>query len=157
MHIKNIGLVNWRKFINDIIVSAPDISGDLSAYLSSFSPMAESFFNEMNILTAVKNNKKSLLIKDIFGISDADSKFSHLPIRLGTIHSVKGETFDATLLILKNRIMNTKYQTILSRCKKDKLLEEELRTLYVAMTRPRKILIIGVPQGDGNMWNAFLN
>jgi len=73
---------------------------------------------------------------------------------LGTIHSVKGETFEAVLLILKERTANNrKYVNLLS---EDISNCEELRNIYVAITRPKKILVIAVPKKDKVGWeNKF--
>jgi len=72
---------------------------------------------------------------------------------LGTIHSVKGETFEAVLLILKERTSGGKYIKLLS---EDINNCEELRNVYVAITRPKKVLVIAVPEKDRVKWeNKF--
>lgn len=76
--------------------------------------------------------------------------------RLGTVHSVKGETFDAILLLVKQKGASARfYRTLLNNeVKTDS--DEELRIVYVAITRPRKVLVIAVPEGDGTVWkNKF--
>jgi len=67
--------------------------------------------------------------------------------RLGTIHSVKGETFEAVLLILKTRGVGKGYARLLQEgaTVSD---SEELRIVYVGMTRPRRILWIAVPNDE---------
>ena len=65
--------------------------------------------------------------------------------RIGTVHSVKGETFDATLLILKERAANNaKYANLLALTNPPSE-HEELRIAYVGMTRPRRVLMLAVP------------
>jgi DNA helicase-2/ATP-dependent DNA helicase PcrA len=73
-----------------------------------------------------------------------NEKVTQRNYRLGTVHSVKGETFDATLLILKTRGIGKAYKTILNQDVSIKD-SEELRIAYVGLTRPRKILILAVP------------
>ena len=74
--------------------------------------------------------------------------------RLGTVHSVKGETFDAVLLLLKKKGVGKHYKTLLQEgVKTDR--NEELRIAYVAMTRPRKLLIIAVPQDAESAWKSY--
>jgi DNA helicase-2/ATP-dependent DNA helicase PcrA len=70
--------------------------------------------------------------------------------RLGTVHSVKGETFEATLLVLKTKGIGKAYKTILNQniSISD---SEELRIAYVGMTRPRKILVLAVPNNDNKI------
>lgn len=73
--------------------------------------------------------------------------------RLGTVHSVKGETFDATLLVLKTKGIGKAYRTILN--ENISISDsEELRIAYVGMTRPRKLLVIAVPnQENKTAWD----
>lgn len=72
------------------------------------------------------------------------------PFYYGTIHSIKGRTFDATLLLLDKKAgTHSNYDTILkSGPKQEEEEEEELRTVYVALSRPRKILMVAVPHTD---------
>jgi len=69
---------------------------------------------------------------------------------IGTVHSVKGETFEAVLLFVKKKGGNGQgYANILE----SKIEEnEELRTIYVGITRPRKVLVLAVPKEDVNVW-----
>lgn len=75
--------------------------------------------------------------------------------RLGTVHSVKGETFEAILLLLKQKGASGKfYRTLLNNeVKTDS--DEELRIVYVAITRPRKFLMIAVPNQCVSYWEDF--
>lgn len=65
----------------------------------------------------------------------------------GTIHSVKGKTFDSVLLIL-----NSNHGNLLG---KDLIENEELRNIYVGMSRAKHILNIAVPEKDFNKWEDF--
>lgn len=65
----------------------------------------------------------------------------------GTIHSVKGKTFDSVLLIL-----NSNYGNLLG---KDLIDKEELRNIYVGMSRAKHILHIAVPENDYNNWKDY--
>ncbi len=63
-------------------------------------------------------------------------------ITYSTVHGVKGETFDAILLL----VTSTKGQTLTpSLLVKGDLSEENMRIAYVAMTRPRKYLAVAMP------------
>jgi len=73
--------------------------------------------------------------------------------RLGTVHSVKGETFDAVLLLLKKKGVGKHYKTLLQKYVKTDQ-NEELRIAYVAITRPRKLLMIAVPQDAESAWKS---
>ncbi|MFR1802917.1 MAG: hypothetical protein ACLSWS_12885, partial [Faecalispora jeddahensis] len=56
---------------------------------------------------------------------------------------VKGETFDATLLIVESSRGSTITPSLLS---KGELDCELMRIAYVAMTRPRKLLVVSIPK-----------
>jgi len=155
LYIQKNGLVTWRKFIHHIVKKTPRASGRVSDWLSSSSSVFGVIFKIDNINEAVKRGKGALMIEDIFS-KPTDCESLNLPIRVGTIHSAKGETFEATLVVLDSKANNTKYKTIIDRCTGESLLEEELRTVYVAMTRPKRFLMLGVPIGDGENWYNFL-
>lgn len=74
---------------------------------------------------------------------------------VGTIHSVKGETYDAVLLFLNNASgCRTLYSNIFKKADDEMKDEEreEMRIVYVGLTRAKKILIIAVPDGNKNIW-----
>lgn len=60
-----------------------------------------------------------------------------------SVHGVKGETFDATLLVVDNVRGNTVTPSLLTR---GDLNNELMRIAYVAMTRPRKLLVVSIPK-----------
>lgn len=62
---------------------------------------------------------------------------------MSSVHGVKGETFDATLLLVDSLTGKTITPAFLS---KGDLDSELMRIAYVAMTRPRKILVVAVPK-----------
>jgi DNA helicase-2/ATP-dependent DNA helicase PcrA len=66
--------------------------------------------------------------------------------RITTIHSVKGESLDAVLLV-SARDRKSKGGHVEQRLDDPK--SENARFAYVAMTRARNLLVIAVPQGDG--------
>lgn len=60
-----------------------------------------------------------------------------------SVHGVKGETFDATLLVVDSVRGNTVTPSLLTR---GDLNNELMRITYVAMTRPRKLLVVSIPK-----------
>ena len=74
-----------------------------------------------------------------------------------SVHGVKGETFDATLLIVDSLRGNTITPSLLT---KGALDNELMRIAYVAMTRPRKLLVVSIPKqktlGDMNRFPCEL-
>ena len=65
-----------------------------------------------------------------------------MPVTVETIHAAKGKTYEAVMLVLSSR----------GKCTPKVLSDEppdpkETRTAYVAMTRPRSVLVVAVPKG----------
>jgi hypothetical protein len=70
-----------------------------------------------------------------------------------SVHGVKGESFDATLLMVEGKSGNTITPHLLN---KGNLDSELMRIAYVAMTRPRKLLAVSIPkQKAKNALNRF--
>jgi len=63
-----------------------------------------------------------------------------------TVHGVKGESYDAVLLLINRTKGNTLTPSLLF---KGSLDNELMRIAYVAMTRPRKILVVSIPKISG--------
>jgi len=58
------------------------------------------------------------------------------------VHGVKGETYDGILLLIPSR--NGKITPGI--LQNGDLNSEEMRIAYVAMTRPRKLLVVAMPR-----------
>jgi len=80
---------------------------------------------------------------------DLDIGETTLDYYCGTIHSVKGKSFDAVLLLLKSQCTN--------KLGDDLMDETELRNVYVGMSRARHILDIAVPTDNLIKWKGFFN
>ena len=63
-------------------------------------------------------------------------------VRLGTIHQVKGESIDAVLVIGSTKFWNSVMAAVRSGDN-----TEDRRLAYVAMTRARHLLVVGLPKG----------
>jgi hypothetical protein len=73
-----------------------------------------------------------------------------------TVHAAKGTSLDAVLIVLKKKGASGPYYANLI-AKKVGLYEcEELRIVYVALTRARRILWLLVPEGDQVTWSRYL-
>ncbi len=105
----------------------------------------------------VKTSKSNFLIKELFHKVET----SDLQFNLGTIHSVKGQTFEATLLFLKKKTVKN-YSTVLANnynepdeAKRRKDMEE-LRLVYVACSRPKRLLWLAVPNDNVQIWKHYM-
>ena len=66
-----------------------------------------------------------------------------------SVHGVKGETFEAILLIVdKTKGANTLTPNLLNTCNLD---NELIRIAYVSITRPRKLLVVSMPKTNTNL------
>ncbi|MEQ6123993.1 ATP-dependent helicase [Pseudotenacibaculum sp. MALMAid0570] len=108
---------------------------------------------DSGITLNINTENGDILIDDYYA-SNLNSNSIH-PFYYGTVHSVKGKTFEAVLLLLgKKAIRNyvniinvPDFNALPDNCK------EELRIVYVGITRPRKVLIMAVPDSDVEVWN----
>ena len=77
-------------------------------------------------------------------LADFIEKKAIAGVTISSVHGVKGETFDAVLLIVDStRGANTLTPTVLNN---SPLTDELIRIAYVAMTRPRKLLVVSIPK-----------
>lgn len=97
-------------------------------------------------------------VSDIFKIKTRDGKspnFKKIPLKnyfekkaegdytRSSIHGVKGETYDAVLIYIKSKTGKTLTPKFLM---EGDLEDELMRIAYVAMTRPRRLLMIAMPE-----------
>lgn len=148
--IESNGFAKYRKEIYSFITSLPRADGQLGDWVDE----ANNKLQNQNILSfTLNNNNRKLFFDDIYNI---DSKsIDREEYKLGTIHSVKGETFDAVLIFLKTRGLGEGYKKMLNRGDTTKDTEE-MRIVYVGITRPRKLLHLAVPEDDLEVWRKRL-
>jgi len=139
-------LLTFRSEVYEFIISLPDTKNiTIKDFIKVINENYEGFDLKLK-------EDSSLLISELFtgtGIQE------HKNCRIGTIHSVKGETFEAILLFLNTRVSKN-YTTLIKAGNYH--LEEEMRNVYVAITRPRKLLMIAVPnEKNKEAWEQVLN
>ena len=152
--IETIGFIKHRTIVSNYISILPNTNTSLGNWLDA----ANAAFASKNIQHFLQINPESrnFTFSQIF--LNEDDIVTETNYRIGTVHSVKGETFDATLLILKERAANnSKYVNLLA-VTNPPSENEELRIAYVGMTRPRRILILAVPNEACRVaWQNKLN
>lgn len=143
------GFLNHRKHIFQLVNSlAPTKGKTLTQWITLSNTLLQA--NGINIQLAINQQNGAILIEELFG-GDLNKRDLH-PFYYGTIHSAKGKTFEAVLLILgKKPGNNSFYSTMLTKGPKPGE-EEELRNVYVAISRPRKILMMATPNEDVELW-----
>lgn len=150
--IRRIGFVNFKSQIFNFINLLPETDTTLGNWVNKTNQILTE--KKLKFQLNITNAGTSYTFKQVF--LNESEKVADRNYRLGTVHSVKGETFDATLLILKTKGIGKAYKTILNQ--NISISEsEELRISYVGMTRPRKILVIAVPnQENKTAWENKL-
>ena len=131
--------------------------------LGTWAVEASQYFANTSVLShvAIRIKRKSnvcdyasLKFGDVFGHpadEDVTGEFC-----LGTVHAVKGQSLEAVLLVLKNKPPSSKaYPKLIVEATLGST--EELRIVYVGLTRAQRVLSLAVPFSDVDAWTAYLS
>ena len=150
--IEKYGFVDFRKYVFECINILPKTDCTIGEWVEKANSIFEE--NDIQLNFSIKNSKKYLSFDELFGMDN--KQITLTDYRLGTVHSIKGETFEAVLVILRKKGIGRDYKTLL----KDNVKigeNEELRIVYVGITRPRRLLVLAVPdQANKEAWEAKL-
>lgn len=151
--IEQNGFIQHRRLVHQIIDLLPKTNCTLHEWISKTNEL----FNDdgLDITLAIKAKNGNITFEEIFDKNNP--RLTGIDYKLGTIHSVKGETFEAVLVILKRRGIGKYYKNLIT---ENVGIEdnEELRIVYVGVTRPIKLLVLAVPDNDKQSWETkFLN
>ena len=129
------GILEYRSFLHDFLKRLPSANGNLGTWVDVVN-------KQINSRLSISDEARAVPIGNLFSTVEKEA----LPFNytIGTVHSVKGETFEAVLLFLKTRGVGRNYTTLISKNISTEE-EEELRIVYVGITRPRKLLLIATP------------
>ena len=150
--IDKMGFINFRKNIYGLINILPETKCTLGEWIDGANAVFQE--NKINIELKIKKSQRDLSFDALFGIDN--KQVTESIYRISTIHSIKGETLDAVLVILKKKGIGSFYKTMLNNniSISD---EEELRIVYVGITRPRRLLVLAVPDEENKAaWEARL-
>jgi len=150
-YIEKKGFINHRFSIYKMLNHLPAASGNLQQWVDSANALLPASSRKFSITDEAKH----LDMENLFSL--AEKELSFIDYSPGTVHSVKGETFEAVLLFLKTRGIGRNYTTLLRQnISPDD--EEELRIVYVGITRPRKLLMIAVPdEANQKAWQQKIS
>lgn len=154
---------NWKNFVIDVICEMPNVNLGVDDWVKAckktYIKILEKYGfqlingidieNVFKIKTRDNNNPnfKVLPLKDFF------EKKINTDYTRSSIHGVKGETYDAVLIYIKSIKGNTLTPKFLS---EGDLNKELMRIAYVGMTRPRRLLMIAMPNDeDVNLYSRF--
>ena len=147
---------SWKNFVIDILINMPDVDMEIAEWVKNFSTIFVevcknceyeiSTNKEIKVTFKIKrNDKKSPDFKKI-SLKKFFEKKNEEKYTRSSIHGVKGESYEAVLLYIKN----CKGSTITPKLLMEGKLEQELmRLAYVAMTRPRRLLMLAMPDTKG--------
>jgi len=152
-YIEKDGFIRQRTEVFEFLKLLPSCKGHMiGAWINAANQKIAAA--GMNFRLNFDNRHRNLIIDNIF--AKEIQMPNRLPFYSGTIHSVKGRTFDAVLLMLDKRAgTHSNYVNILRNGPKENE-EEELRAVYVGLTRPTKILMLAVPSSDVPQWKVKL-
>lgn len=144
------GMFKYRKIIYSFIRKFPSTYATGEEFLKNLKIV----FPRFKILLQINNDAKTLCIQKLF--AGSEKSLATKDFTTGTVHSVKGETYEAVLLFLKKKGIGRNYTTMIQQ-NVSIIDEEELRIIYVGVTRPRKFLMIAAPdEVNKNAWLAKL-
>lgn len=152
--LKHISFSEWRACLFHLLRSLPTTDLILSDWAKQANLILTTTRGLDKVSVQIKKNSGKcrygeLHFDDIFGDYGSGYDERNGPY-FGTVHSVKGRTFDGIMIVLKKKAgQSGNYTNILNM---DIIQNEELRILYVAITRPRRLLIVVVPQEDEKQW-----
>jgi hypothetical protein len=147
------GFSNWRASVFEVLASLPKTDAKLSQWVTAANLVAHSSPALCGIELTIKGNSR----KCRYGDLSFESVFGRIESRrpdpecyLGTVHSVKGKSLPAVMLVLKRRAgRSANYVNLLGT---DITTNEELRILYVALSRASQLLVVAVPHQDVATW-----
>ncbi len=145
--IAEIGFRAHREKLFKFIQKLPSTNNTLFNWVTEL--------QQKGINLTVELDKANIRIESLFRTSN--HQLRQVRPYLKTIHSVKGMTLEAVLVFLSKKAGRTNYTTILRDSIRYNIDNtEELRIVYVACTRPKKLLWIAVPSEDIDCWRNRL-
>lgn len=144
----------WRYVVIDFLIKLPNANLPLEEWITQMRKVLENTLMENSL--SIRDNRS---IEDIVKIKKRDDEIRHfksIPLRqyfevqskdnkytLSSVHGVKGKTYDALMLIVESKTGKTITPAMLN---DGDLNDENMRIAYVAMTRPRKVLVVAMPK-----------
>lgn len=142
----------WYECIIDLVSDAPCINMAIGEWIKLY----EAHFCQVTskYMIPIHSGKE---LSEIFKIKARDNKIPHFKsievlkffekkqqneYTRSSVHGVKGETYDAVLLLINSKKGNTLTPSFME---KGDLNSELMRIAYVAMTRPRRLLMVAMP------------
>lgn len=147
-----IGFKQYRQRIFKVMNLLPETDKAIDEWVDLANKSLPSIMPDTTL--SITRDGAPLTLDTLF--SSEKKEVNELPYRIGTVHSVKGETFKAVLVLLKTKGRDKYYRTLIKN-NVSTAENEELRIVYVAITRPRRLLVLAVPnENDKEAWMTKL-
>lgn len=152
---KYVTYSDWKNAILQLLTSLPLATLALSDWIAEAKKCVCDFVVSNQIIKKLPNSLKEIVIQikqrdqnfpnfkqeilsSFFGNKEVHNNFT-----LSTIHGVKGESYDALMLVVESTRGATLTPKFLA---EGDLTDEKMRIAYVAMTRPKKLLVVAMPK-----------
>ena len=157
-----IQYAKWKQVVIEILIRLPSADEECGQWVTNSRDIVHKILVSHNVAM-----RDGITMNDAIKIKTRDKKhpdFREIPIRCyfeikskaeytySSIHGVKGETFDALMLLIHGTVGNTLTPSFLANGKTN---TELMRIAYVAMTRPRKLLVVAMPKNMEKLSNRF--
>lgn len=157
-----IQYAKWKQVVIEILIRLPSADEECGQWVTNSRDIVHKILVSHNVAM-----RDGITMNDAIKIKTRDKKhpdFREIPIRCyfeikskaeytySSIHGVKGETFDALMLLIHGTVGNTLTPSFLAN---GKTTTELMRIAYVAMTRPRKLLVVAMPKNKAKLSNRF--
>ena len=152
----------WKQMVIELLVNLPSPNMGCGRWITD----AKETFSRVLSKYSV-NLLDGLTLDNAIKIKSRDTKkpnFKQIPVKdffekkiqgeytKATVHGVKGETYDALMLLVDKTKGNTLTPSFLAKGDTDK---ELMRIAYVAMTRPRRLLVVALPKSSVDLSVRF--
>ena len=153
---------SWHSKVIELLIKLPNPNQPINTWIANMKIVVIQTLS--NIELSMRNSRT---FDDVIKIKSRDQKnphFKSIPMQkffeskkttnhtLSSIHGVKGETYDALLLLVESTKGNTLTPNFLN---KGDLDTELMRIAYVAMTRPKKLLVVAMPKVKNGKYARF--
>jgi DNA helicase II / ATP-dependent DNA helicase PcrA len=151
---ETIGALNWKRGLWKLLKSLPHSSNLLGSWLAASKSIITGFLHDLDwpikdqqnldfhIKQKIMRKSTNEILNKPVNVLFAQSTNQN-EITIETVHAAKGKNYNAVMFIVND---NNGKKGKIKQIHEADLKDEEIRTVYVAMTRPRKILIIAIPE-----------
>ncbi len=153
--VDKYGRLQWRQDLYELLTLLPATDRPLGEWIEQANTSIKGKWLDKLGELAIKGGANhatyaQMNIQALFMASDTAS--CSRPHRVSTIHSAKGETIDAVLVTLKEKAADSRRYALMLDKGEPILANEELRIVYVGITRAKRLLVLGVPEKSRGAW-----